>query len=520
VDIEASAPASVIAIAALPPSHYPDPYEAPVRTPRPRPRSPLSEEEMKALEAEAMLLPEQPGIAGAVMPTELIAGVSFPALNYAEVPGSTPPDPELAVGPGHVIAVVNTSFRIYSKTGAPLGAPIAFNTFFTGTPGFPGGSFDPVASYDESRDRFVIGTDANGSAFCLAATTGPDPTATWNRYCFATNVGGAFFDYPHMGIGEEGVFVGSNQFNPGFIEGRVFAVNKANLYAGSPLGTVPSFTTTNQHSTPWPASIHGFAQGNWPTGTNRHYIVTETFNGCTHNIWTWTDPFGAGASFVRGAAINLCTATGVTAGFPVNWPQNGAGTMQANDYRTQSVRERHGSVWTAQTIACNPGGGTVDCVRWAQLDPEVDSVVDAGVLGSSGEFRVFPSLAVNHCGDMVMGYSLGSASTFPATAVSGRLATDPPGVLQSEIVLKQGEKAYACFDSSPRRWGDYTGMAIDPDGRTFWYLGQYSRINSAACDWATYVGKFAFGECLPELFSNSFESLGSFIFADGFETPP
>lgn len=38
-------------------------------------------------------------------------------------------------------------------------------------------------------------------------------------------------------------------------------------------------------------------------------------------------------------------------------------------------------------------------------------------------------------------------------------------------------------------------MAIDPNGRTFWYIGEYSRDNSVANEfagWGTYIGKFEF----------------------------
>lgn len=518
VEIEAWQEASPIDLSTLPPSDPGDPAAVPARIPRKEIRSPLSEEEMARLREAALRLPFDPFVQEMTTgptPTAPTPHASFASIHYGEATGSTPPDPELAVGPNHVIAVVNTHFKIHDKSGTVLAGPTSFGTFFTGTTGYPGGPFDPVVSYDDSQDRWVMGVDANGTSFCLAATTGPDPTSTWNRYCFATNIGGAFFDYPHMGIGEIGVFVGSNQFGgAGFLEGRTFAVNKANLYAGSPLGTVPSKSTTASHSTPWPAAIHGYRQDQWPVGTNSHYIVTELFDGCIHNVWTWTDPFGAGGGTMTMApSLNLCTATGVSAGMPVEAPQSGGSNIQSNDFRTQSTHYRAGKLWINQTISCNPGGGTVNCVRWAKIDPVANTVLDAGVFGSSGEYRSFPSLAVNFCGDMAIGYSKTSAAMFPATLVTGRAAGDAAGTLQAEVALKAGDITFTCFDSVPRRWGDYTGFTADPDGTRLWYLGQYSRdTGAAACRWGTWIGSYSFPGC-QLIFANSFETNGASLWS-------
>jgi len=50
----------------------------------------------------------------------------FDSLDYTECcggSGNVPPDPELATGPNHLIAVVNVAFEIYDKSGATLQAP-------------------------------------------------------------------------------------------------------------------------------------------------------------------------------------------------------------------------------------------------------------------------------------------------------------------------------------------------------------------------------------------------------------
>ena len=103
---------------------------------------------------------------------------------------------------------------------------------------------------------------------------------------------------------------------------------------------------------------------------------------------------------------------------------------------------------------------------------------------------------MNHCSDMAVGYSHSSTSTFPSIAATGRLNTDAAGTLQAETLVKAGEIAYTAFDSAPRRWGDYTGMTIDPDGMTFWYLGEYSKdTGDTNGRWGTWINSFSFPSC-------------------------
>ena len=61
----------------------------------------------------------------------------------------------------------------------------------------------------------------------------------------------------------------------------------------------------------------------------------------------------------------------------------------------------------------------------------------------------------------------------------------------------------------PRRWGDYTGMTVDPGGETFWYLGEYSKdTGTTQGRWGNWIAEISLGPCSG---SNS-------IFADGFES--
>ena len=75
---------------------------------------------------------------------------------------------------------------------------------------------------------------------------------------------------------------------------------------------------------------------------------------------------------------------------------------------------------------------------------------------------------------------------------AGRVPSDAAGTLESEVVLKAG---LASQTGGGDRWGDYTGMAIDPvDDCTFWFTEQYQAVEGGF-DWHTAVGTFSFPGC-------------------------
>ncbi len=298
-------------------------------------------------------------------------------------------------------------------------------------------------------------------------------------------------DYPHAGVGDAHIVVGGNMFTLGgsFSDSRVWAFDKSDLYAGNPVTAVQN-TIPGGSSTPQPLNLHGFSAGTWPSYGNDHYILVDPYDGATYTVLRWDI---AGNSLTTIGTVNLGSAS-----FPVSVPQSGGSNVSGNDYRPLDFEFRNGSGWMTQTVGCNPGSGTVNCVRWAEIDLSSATLGPAGsgVFGSNGDYRFFPDLAVNHCSDMAVGYSHSSTSTFPSVAATGRLNTDAAGTLQAETLVKAGEIAYTAFDSAPRRWGDYTGMTIDPDSMTFWYLGEYSKdTGDTNGRWGTWINSFSFPSC-------------------------
>lgn len=521
----------VIDLAHFPRVDYDNRPEIPVTEGVRRQGTFVSPEQADQLRAESLFLPPNNNIQVFQSPeTGMIYGpAAVPQLlNTFDGPqfyNSTPPDHEFTVGENYVIGVTNGTFMILDKNGVPQGGAVDYDVFFSSVPECANGTFDPNAYYDEEQKRYIIGTAGNG-VYCFAVSTSEDLSGggTFNLYGFTTiQVVTDFFDYPHMGVGNEALFMGANIFlNNGF-RADVWAIDKFAAYAGAPLPTPIRQTLNSGADTPQPMNINGFAQGTLPVG-DTHYILSDgVFDGTTLSLYSWEDPFGANI-FTNTGNVDLNAASGVNAGYPIDQPQAGSGgDLQGNDWRVLDAEYRNGSIWMAHTIACNPGSGTVNCVRWAEIDINNGNgpiVEQAGVIAINGEYLSFPDVAVNGCNDMTIGFSRTSPSIFPGVAFTGRLGTDPLNQVNPVQIQKAGEVTYRSFEGSPpRRWGDYSEAASDPDGVRTWFMGVYAADNiPGSTNWVTNIGEFTTSCGLTDLiFADGFEGFVDLIFKNGFE---
>jgi hypothetical protein len=102
------------------------------------------------------------------------------------------------------------------------------------------------------------------------------------------------------------------------------------------------------------------------------------------------------------------------------------------------------------------------------------------------------SIAMDKTGNIAVGYSVSSSSTYPAIRYTGRQATDPPGTLETEVQILNGSGSQL---TNLNRWGDYTRMSIDPvDDCTFWYTNEYLK-SSGTFNWSTWIASFKFPNC-------------------------
>lgn len=474
-----------------------------------RPEGILSETEEAELRAQSYRLDPDPSLAMESRVPGLAPnpGAGFTGIDFNETGGSVPPDLAIAVGPDHIITVANVALEILDKNGTSLFGPTSGGSFFSGLAACTSGLYDPDVLFDEEHERYLVGIDqgsySSAGGYCLAISQTSNPLGAWYLYFFNVNTATEWLDYPHAGIGDDYIVFGGNMFSMAgaYVEGRMWALEKSALYSGGAVSANQK-TVPNGNSTPQPLNLHGIADSTWPTHGNDVYVLSEVYNGQHYPVYRW--------DVVAGSVTTVGTADLGAGSFPILSIQNGGSNIAAGDWRPLGFEYRNGYGWTSNTISCNPGAGTVNCVRWAQVDLATGSVGPQGVgtIASDGEYRTYPAIAANRCNDMAIGYSITSASSWPSVTVTGRVSTDPAGTVGSEALIKGGELAYVAFDAPPRRWGDYTGMAIDPDGATFWYLGEYSKATGDPNGyWGSYVVPLTFASCATnEIFSDGFEN--------------
>ena len=417
-----------------------------------------------------------------------------------------PPDPIMAAGPGHLVAIVNQRYRVWSKTGTPLIDEITMDQFFAGVPHCTS-VFDVFVDYDEAANRFVMGgetletTSGQDTYLCVAATATNDPTGVWYRTSFRSDSvqPSTWLDYPHMGIGLDAIYISGNMFvDGGNVDSiRIFAVDKNALYQGTAV-SVAEAGLGALFFTAQPAKIHGYSSGGWPTpGTPHHFIAHD--GGGNSRIWRWSNPFATPP------VIYGTLAEAAFNGVPPSAPELGSLSGNYNDTgsgRWYDAEVRGGKLWATRNTACNLGGGNAEsCVDWVQVDvsgpaPILEQQQSGGAYGSTDDFRYYPDVSVDRNGNIAIGYTKSSPTTHTQLWITGREFSDPPGTLQSEALQRAGLGNYTdgggCGGGCDR-WGDYSGMTVDPDGCTFWYLGEFSDGGYAA--WKTAIASFRFPSC-------------------------
>ncbi len=434
-----------------------------------------------------------------------------------------PPDPIAAAGPNHVVNVVNVSIQFHTKTGTELldsvaGAPvtgISLASFFA--PLAPlNFTFDPKVIYDQHAGRFVVvtlerqdvllGDPADTSRILLAVSDDSDPNGTW--YFTAINskitIGVASWaDYPGFAVDEEAVYVTANMFaflssGGPFTGTRLWIVDK---FAGAGGGFYGGGTATVGVFDPVPAG--GFA------GTTQPAHVFEAAPAAP-NVGTWLTMFdgltGGGLEYLQVVRVDDPVGPGTTTfvgatfvsmgniddlGALQDAPQAGTTeTIETNDRRTLHSVWRGGLLYVTTQIEPRMGDPDVGqtTAHWVELNAAGAgaTLADQGNVGGEdivpNTFTFFPSIAVNDSGDLAIGFAASASTIFPSSAYTTHAAGGAAGSNTGSTVLRAGLDYYIrTFDSPPcstpaaaNRWGDYSGVAVDPFDECFWIYNQYA----------------------------------------------
>ncbi len=462
-----------------------------------------------------------------------------------DVPGistfAAPPDTIGEVGPNHYVQAVNaTDFAVWDKTGALLGGPVSLGSLWTSGPCTTDFT-DPTVNYDQLADRWILTQIASSAdAVCIAVSQTPNPGTTGADYYLYEVETPNLPDYQKLGVWPDAYYMTTYEGT----DLGLYAIDRNALLNGSAPSvitcaasgsqclrdTLPSLGVPGVRRTRMlPVDVEGGISP--PAGapglflrsvddqqdatdpTDRIEIYTATVDW-TAQSWTVTGP-----TLLTPNAFDIMVCDRNGGGIRDCIPQGGtAPTVDALSNRPMmALRYRqfggHASMVFSQTVNVESlhslATDEVAGIRWYELrnsgagwsiyDQGDYTPQDAPDDESELIHRWMGSMAQDGDGNLALGYSLVNSDSdpgeelFPGIAYTGRLTTDAPGTLRSEIIVAESTSAATLPN---RRWGDYSAMSVDPvDDCTFWYTSHLAngdtrivsfRFDECGCNTATY----------------------------------
>ncbi|HLE64193.1 MAG TPA: hypothetical protein VI750_13675, partial [Pyrinomonadaceae bacterium] len=477
---------------------------------------------------------------GSAAAREFMANIPSPVVNFeglssqdnADVPAIGgyvfPPDTVGDVGPTQYVQATNLLFRVFDKTGIPLSEKAPISALFgqLGPPCSNADDGDPIVLYDSMADRWIITqfvvSGAAPLSQCFAISQTGDATGSYFLYRFVMP-NNKFNDYPKFGVWPDGYYLSNNQFNlsgTAFLGVGAFALDRAKILAGDPAAGFIYFDLQPSHPSArgmLPSDADGLNPP--PPGSPNifAYFNADEFAGDAGDSLRL---FGFHADFVLPSNSTFIERSDsplpVAAFNPLNPvglddieqpPPSGATSaldsisdrlMHRLQYRNfgnyEVLTTNHTvNVGTGNTLAAHQAG-----IRYYELRRSLPdgpwAVREQATFAPDTDNRWMCSSAMDNQGNLALGYSISSTTTFPGIRYAGRLVDDPLGGLsQGESTLMSGSGVQTNTGS---RWGDYSSMSVDPtDDCTFWYTQEYYQTTDPTAttspfgvNWQTRVG--------------------------------
>ena len=465
-------------------------HEHELQIPRPAVSGPASD---PALQDQALT----PAVATSAGVNVLGVGNGFPTYTV----DSVPPDTNGAVGATQYVQWVNESFAVFDKaTGARTYGPAAGNTLWSGFGGpcQTENDGDPIVAYDKAANRWVMSQIAvtGGPPFseCVAVSQTSDAPGAYYRYAFQFQ---NFNDYPKLGVWPDAYYLSLNSFQGNkFLGATACALDRSQMLIGA-AATKQCFQQPASVDSLLPADLDGSTPP--PVGSPGDFVDLDFNTLNTLRLWRFHVDFSTPANSTFTGPVTLPVAPfGPACGGGTCIVQPGTTTkldslgdrlMHRLAYRNFGDHES-----LVVTHSVQPGNGAASGLRWYEIiDPNgTPTIVQQATFAPDTTARWLGSIAMDHVGDIALGYSASSATVSPAVRYTGRTNTDPLNTMQVETVIQAGAGSQ---NSNLSRWGDYSSMTVDPvDDCTFWYTNEYLPA-TGSFNWSTRIASFRFPGC-------------------------
>jgi hypothetical protein len=414
-----------------------------------------------------------------------------------------PPDPWVAVGPDTIIQMVNVSMEMSNRAGNG-GTAVSLPSFFELPNPDLAQDSDGRVIYDSLHGRWLateLSWDCIPNAqaqfgtgyvdFAVSRTA--DPSGLWDVYYISYP--DFLPDFPAPGTSTDKIGLASNFFAMGS--------------GGAGNACLDNLTFDSAHITimDWSDLLNGNSvsvRGDTLDGFSPRFAVQVPATSPKLNLVMESADLGVAFADITGtvAAANLAyerydvstdlTDQGVVAGFldPPHQPE-----QPGPDPISQAVDSRPtDAIWQANrlefvsTYPCTPSGDSMprDCVRVTELDTGKVSATVAPSLrqdflvGETAKDDFMGGIGLSGDGTLYVGWTRSSDADNPSSYSAHQSLADPKRSLSPKELLDAG-----AIPSIEERWGDYVGIAQDPQVPSRVWDG--NQTVAADGTWATQI---------------------------------
>ena len=472
---------------------------------------PLTQDVPRAAIAPQFALPSGPG--APALPQVRTGGRRFHVDGLRAADGSV----SGALGDLQYVQVANGLMAVYRKAdGAYLLGPVAASAMFIDAPPGPateacgaqrGG--DAAVHFDQLANRWIVsyrswgqGRAAIGPYYqCIAMSAGSDAGGSYQRYALEMQAASGrtlYFDDPQLAVWPDAYYFSVNLFDSvtGRYRGpRICGIERQALLRGTD-AALRCRDLGDKVAPLAPASLEGDAGA--PRGASPALFLALEFSGAGRGAHLLLWRFAVSANKLA-APLAIAVAP-FTIACPdgsacVDQPAPGAGLAALGErllprpvYRNDDGRDALLAAHSVQMADGRVG------LRWYEIREPFGAAraYQQGDVAPGTTSRWMGSINGDKAGNIALGYSVASSDTPPGIAYTGRLRSDPPGRMQAEEIIFNGNGVQSDQARTMRAAG---ALALDPiDGCTFWYTQRYLPSTGPA-NWRTRIASFKFEGC-------------------------
>jgi hypothetical protein len=418
--------------------------------------------------------------------------------------GGFPPDPTGAAGKDAFVQAVNSSYRVYDKTGGTLSFSLSLGSLWSGT-----NDGDPIVMYDRYADRWFISQfkpdqAGNNDQILIAISETSDATGSYFAYEFDIPLSGmAFPDYPKFGVWHDGYYMSANSSSKNCV---IFEREQMLIGATSPQMVVMTFPSMPYF---FRSYAPAYAEGLWEPDADEPFyyfhVQDNSWSGVTEDhikvLKCEVDWVNTGNSTIT--IDQSITTDAFNSVFTGSWDDiTQQGTSQKLDavagifmYRAQYRRfPGYNTMALCHTVDV---GSNRAGVRWYELRDSNDGnwfMYQQGTYAPDAtNSRWMGSAAIDLNGNYGLAYAFAGSNNYAGIRYTGRFRDDPLNQMTiDEQIAVEGEGA----QTGGNRYGDYSQMSIDPaDDATFWFTGEYLGNGGSR---RTRIFSFAFWQLLGD----------------------